>query len=109
MLQDKNANMTVFAPSNGAFKLLDRLKKHHDIPKELIHKVLLYHIAPGHHRSQDLCYHNTLITKLPDDELGGGMHQRLRIGLTHKGPSINFYSQFTMFDVVSMPRARGQH
>jgi hypothetical protein len=48
-----------------------------------------------------LRYHNTLITKLPEDKLGKNMHQRLRIGLDHKGPNINFYSRFTMFDIVS--------
>ncbi|KAF8246651.1 FAS1 domain-containing protein, partial [Wilcoxina mikolae CBS 423.85] len=101
MLQDKNANHTVFAPSNKAFDMLDKFKKHHDVPKDLIHRVLMYHIAPGCHRSQDLRYHNTLITSLPDDELGPDMHQRVRIGLNHKGPSINFYSQFTMLDIYA--------
>jgi uncharacterized surface protein with fasciclin (FAS1) repeats len=100
MLQNKDANHTVFAPSNHAFEVLDKFKKYHDIPKDLIRRVLMYHIAPGRHRSQDLRYHNTLITSLPDDELGKDMHQRVRIGLNHKGPSINFYSQFTMLDIV---------
>ncbi|KAF8542623.1 FAS1 domain-containing protein [Trichophaea hybrida] len=101
ILQNKNANHTVFAPSNKAFEMLDKFKKHHDVPKDLIHRVLMYHIAPGCHRSQDLWYHNTLITSLPDDELGQDMHQRVRIGMNHKGPSINFYSQFTMFDIYA--------
>jgi uncharacterized surface protein with fasciclin (FAS1) repeats len=102
MLNDTKANVTVFAPNDHAFAMLDKfLKRHKDIPKDLIHRVLLYHLAPGTHESQDLRYHNTLITKLPEDELGKNMHQRLRIGLDHIGPNINFYSRFTMFDIVS--------
>ncbi|KAA8911755.1 FAS1 domain-containing protein [Sphaerosporella brunnea] len=99
MLDDKKANITVFAPSNHAFAMLDKFLKHKDIPKDLIHRVLMYHVAPGTHESQDLRYHNTLLTKLSEDDLGKDEHQRLRIGLDHLGPNINFYSRFTMFDI----------
>lgn len=102
MLRDEKHNHTVFVPSNRAFRLLDKFTKRHDLPRKLIHQVLLYHIAPGVHRSQDLRYHNTLETSLPDGDLGNNMHQRLRVGLNRDGPSLNFYSQFTMFDIVSL-------
>jgi uncharacterized surface protein with fasciclin (FAS1) repeats len=103
MLSDKKANITVFSPSNHAFELLDKyLEKHKDIPKDLIHRVLMYHIAPGTHQSQDLRYRNTLITKLCEEKLGKNMHQRLRIGLNHNGPNINYYSQFTVVDIVRL-------
>jgi len=104
LLSSKASNVTVFAPSNRAFSSLEKyLKKGHegkDIPADVIHRVLSYHIANGTHSSQDLRYHNTIISRLPDDELGQGMDQRIRIGLNHKGPSLNFYSRFTMFDIV---------
>ena len=100
ILSDEKHNHTVFVPSNRAFKLLDKFK-HHGLPKKLVHQVLLYHIAPGVHPSHDLRYHNTLITSLPDDDLGKDMHQRLRVGLNRDGLWLNFYSQFTMLDIVS--------
>ncbi|KAI5852119.1 FAS1 domain-containing protein [Tricharina praecox] len=105
LLSSKSSNITVFAPSNHAISTLEKhLKKGHgdkDVPPDVLHRVLSYHIANGTHRSQDLRYHNTLITRLPDADLGEGMDQRVRIGLNHKGPSLNFYSQFTMFDIFA--------
>ncbi|KAI5797318.1 FAS1 domain-containing protein [Pyronema domesticum] len=99
MLQDKNNNHTVFVPSNKAFDMLDKYKKHHNVSKEMLHNVLLYHIAPGYHQGQDLRFHNTLLSALPAPDLGDDLHQRLRIGLNKKGPTVNFYSQFVMLDV----------
>jgi hypothetical protein len=101
MLQDKNNNHTVFVPSNKAFDMLDKYKKHHNVSKEMLHNVFLYHIAPGYHQGQDLRFHNTLLSALPAPDLGDDLHQRLRIGLNKKGPTVNFYSQFVMLDVVS--------
>ncbi|TGZ82903.1 FAS1 domain-containing protein [Ascodesmis nigricans] len=97
-LNDRKSNVTVFAPTNKAFELLDRCSKGHDIPPELLKRVLLYHMVEGTHGSQDLRYHNTIATKLSEDKLGGGHHQRLRIGLSHDGPTLNFYAVFKMFD-----------
>ncbi|KAI5818581.1 FAS1 domain-containing protein [Pyronema omphalodes] len=99
MLQDRNNNHTVFVPSNKAFDMLDKYKKHHNVTKEMLHDVLLYHIAPGYHQGQDLRFHNTLVSSLPAPDLGDDLHQRLRIGLNKKGPTVNFYSQFVMLDV----------
>jgi uncharacterized surface protein with fasciclin (FAS1) repeats len=99
MLQDTKSNTTVFAPSNQAFEKFDQFRKHHDVSKDMVHRVLLYHLSYGIHRSNDLRYHNTLVTMLPDDNLGKGMHQRVRLGLSHRGPTINFYSEFKMLDI----------
>lgn len=97
LLKDKNKNTTVFVPSNAAFECLDKYRKHHDLPKDLLHRILQYHFAPGMHDSDDLMFHNTLETRLTEDDLGKGQHQRLRIG---PGPRINLYAHFKMVDIV---------
>jgi uncharacterized surface protein with fasciclin (FAS1) repeats len=99
MLDDEKANLTVFAPSNDAFRRFEEYSKHHKLSKDMIHRVLMYHLSPGFHSSQDLRYHNTLVTMLSEKDLGKGMNQRVRIGLGYSGPSVNFYSQFTMVDL----------
>lgn len=98
MLKDPKANFTIFAPGNEAFERLPKDPK--DIPKDLLRRVLRYHISHGTHDSHDLVHHNTLLTKLPEDELGKGMYQRLRIGFGSHGPAVNYYSKLTMVDVV---------
>lgn len=99
LLKDPKANLTIFAPEDEAFDRLPH-KDPKEVPKDLLRRVLKYHIASGTHDSQDLVHHNTLITKLPEDDLGKGMHQRLRIGFGSHGPAVNYYSKLTMVDVV---------
>lgn len=99
LLKDPKANLTIFAPEDEAFDRLPN-KDPKDVPKDLLRRVLMYHIADGTHDSQDLIYHNTLITKLHEDDLGKGMHQRVRIGFGSHGPAVNYYSKLTMVDVV---------
>lgn len=99
MLKDPKANLTIFAPEDGAFDRLPH-KDPKEVPKDLLRRVLKYHIASGTHNSQDLVHHNTLVTKLPENDLGKGMHQRLRIGFGSHGPAVNYYSKLTMVDVV---------
>lgn len=98
MLKDPKANLTIFAPGNEAFKRLPKDPK--DVPKDMIKRILMYHISQGTHDSHDLIHHNTLLTKLSEGELGKGMHQRLRLGFGSHGPVINYYSKVTMVDVV---------
>src|SRR5690554_3370479 len=40
LLEDKGKNTTVFIPSNAAFECLDKYRKHHDLPKDLLHRIL---------------------------------------------------------------------
>lgn len=67
---------------------------------KMLHRVLLYHVAKGTHGSQDLRYRNTLETMLGEEQLGEGEKQRVRIGLSSRGPTLNFYAVFKMFDSV---------
>lgn len=99
LLKDPNANITIFAPGDEAFKRLPK-KDPKDVPKDLLEHVLTYHIAEGIHDAHDLIYHNTLITKLGDDALGKGIHQRVKIGLGFHGPALNYYSRLTIVDIV---------
>lgn len=99
LLKDPKANLTIFAPEDEAFDKLPH-KDPKEVPKDLLRRVLKYHIASGTHDSQDLVHHNTLVTKLPENDLGKGMHQRLRIGFGSHGPAVNYYSKLTMVDVV---------
>jgi uncharacterized surface protein with fasciclin (FAS1) repeats len=102
MLNDPKGNYTLFAPTNHAIERFQhKIGDIHKLPKDKVHRVLQYHMAHGTHYSMDLKYHNTLMSMLPEDELGKGMHQRLRIGLSYYGPTINFYSEIKMTDVVS--------
>jgi hypothetical protein len=100
ILKDTNRKTTLFAPSNNAFRELDQMLKDRDVPKDMMHRIMMYHLSDGCHESDDLRYRNTLSTMLSDNELGKGMKQRLRIGLSHEGPTLNFYSEVTMFDIV---------
>lgn len=102
MLKDKKANITVFAPGDEAFRMWDEINKHHKMSKDMVHRVLLYHCAPGTHWSQSLRYQNTLTTMLPVKELGNEIYQRVRIGLSHEGPTVNFYNEFRTLDVFTM-------
>lgn len=99
LLKDPKANLTIFAPEDEAFDRLPN-KDPKDVPKDLLRRVLMYHVADGTHDSQDLVYHNTLVTKLHEDDLGKGTHQRVRIGFGSRGPAVNYYSKLTMVDVV---------
>ncbi|RPB26577.1 FAS1 domain-containing protein, partial [Terfezia boudieri ATCC MYA-4762] len=104
LLRDAHQNVTVFVPSNHAFKRLFRLGiiPEHDIDKDLLSKVLNYHSVIGTHVSDDLIHHNTIVSRLQEDHLGKGMHQRLRLGLDQvHGPSVNFFADILLSDVLA--------
>lgn len=84
------ANYTVFAPTDAAF---EKLPKGHKKPsKELIKKVLAYHVSPSFYPAGRILVTHTIPTALGEDSLGGEP-QRLRVGLGLRGLAVNFYSK----------------
>lgn len=97
MLNGTAANYTVFAPTDKAF---EKLPKGHKKPsKELIKKVLSYHVSPDFYPAGRVLATHTIPTALGEDSLGG-KPQRLRFGLgILKGLSINFYSRVVAINI----------
>jgi uncharacterized surface protein with fasciclin (FAS1) repeats len=91
------ANYTVFAPTDAAF---EKIPKHHKKPsKELIKKVLSYHVSPDFYPAGRILVTHTIPTALGEDSLGG-LPQRLRVGLSlTKGLNINFYSHIVAVNI----------
>lgn len=90
VLNGTAANYTVFAPTDKAFeKIPDHGKKP---SKELIHKVLAYHVSPDFYPARRILFSHTIPTALGEDALGGEA-QRLRVGLGPGGLRVNFYSK----------------
>lgn len=92
------ANYTLFAPTNKAF---EKIHKGHKKPsKELIKKVLTYHVSPDFYPAGRVAASHTIPTALGEDSLGGEP-QRLRVGLSLlKGLNINFYSKVIAVNIV---------
>jgi hypothetical protein len=92
------ANYTLFAPTDKAF---EKIPKGHKKPsKELIKKVLAYHVSPDFYPAGRIVTSHTIPTALGEDSLGGEP-QRLRVGLgLFKGLNINFYSKVIAVNIV---------
>jgi uncharacterized surface protein with fasciclin (FAS1) repeats len=91
------ANYTVFAPTDKAF---EKIPEHHKKPsKELIHKVLAYHVSPHFYPARRVLVSHTIPTALGEDALGGEA-QRLRVGLGLGGLRVNFYSKVVAVNIV---------
>jgi uncharacterized surface protein with fasciclin (FAS1) repeats len=91
------ANYTVFAPTDKAF---EKIPEGHKKPsKELIKKVLAYHVSPNFYPAGRILVTHTIPTALGEDALGGEP-QRLRVGLGFKGLAVNFYSRVIAVDIV---------
>jgi uncharacterized surface protein with fasciclin (FAS1) repeats len=91
------ANYTVFAPTDKAF---EKLPKGHKPSKELIKKVLAYHVSPAFYPAGRIFITHTIPTALGEKSLGGEP-QRLRVGFSiHKGLNINFYSKIVAANIV---------
>jgi hypothetical protein len=97
ILNGTAANYTVFAPTDKAFK---KIPKGHKKPsKELIKKVLSYHVSPDFYPAGRVVASHTIPTALYEDSLGGEP-QRLRVGFGLKGLNINFYSKIVAVNIV---------
>jgi hypothetical protein len=95
------ANYTLFAPTDKAF---EKIPKGHKKPsKELIKKVLAYHLSPDFYPAGRIVTSHTIPTAVGEDKLGGEP-QRLRVGLgLLKGLNINFYSKIIAVNIVRPP------
>lgn len=92
------ANYTVFAPTDKAF---EKIPHHHKPSKEIIKKILAYHVSPDFYPAGRVLVTHTIPTALGEDSLGGEP-QRLRVGLSlSKGLNINFYSRIIAINIVS--------
>jgi hypothetical protein len=99
LLNSTKANFTLFAPTDHAFS---KIPKHVKPPKELIKKVLLYHLTPGIFPAGRLLFSHTVPTSLNETLLGDNP-QRLvaRAGL--RGVFINYYSKVVAVNIVCLP------
>ncbi|KAL1605270.1 hypothetical protein SLS60_004817 [Paraconiothyrium brasiliense] len=94
-LNSTKANYTVFAPTDEAF---ERIPKHGKKPsKEILEKVLLYHISDDFYPAGRVLHSYTIPTLLEPDNLGH--KQRLTVRVTLKGPTINFYSKLIAVNI----------
>ncbi|TVY55868.1 Aurofusarin biosynthesis cluster protein S [Lachnellula cervina] len=90
------ANYTVFAPTDKAF---EKIPHHHKPSKEIIKKILAYHVSPDFYPAGRVLVTHTIPTALGEDSLGGEP-QRLRVGLSlSKGLNINFYSRIIAINI----------
>lgn len=90
------ANYTLFAPTDKAF---ERIPHHgdHKPSKEVIEKVLSYHISKEFYPLGRILIGHTIPTTLELDSLGGA--QRLRVGLSLRGFNVNFYSKILLGNI----------
>ncbi|KAF4637654.1 hypothetical protein G7Y89_g415 [Cudoniella acicularis] len=91
------ANYTVFAPTDKAFEKIP--KGHKKVSKELVNKILAYHVSPDFYPVGRVFLTHTIPTALHEDSLGGEP-QRLRVGFgLGKGLNINFYSRIVAINI----------
>ncbi|KAI9804939.1 MAG: hypothetical protein M1833_006242 [Piccolia ochrophora] len=96
LLNGTKANYTVFAPTDRAF---EKIPKHGKEPsKELIRKVLLYHISGDFYPAGRVLASHTIPSLLKEEQLGDEA-QRLRVGLTGKGLTVNFESRIIAINI----------
>ena len=96
-LNSTTANHTIFAPSDAAFK---KLPKHDKPSKDLIKKVLSYHISSGYYPVPRILASHTIPSDLKEESIGGNQ-QRLRVSPALQGLAINFYSHVIAHNIVS--------
>ncbi|KAI9813544.1 MAG: hypothetical protein M1832_006275 [Thelocarpon impressellum] len=96
VLNSTEANYTVFAPTDEAF---EHLPKHGKMPsKEQIKKTLMYHVSPDFYPAGRVLASHTIPTLLKEATLGDEQ-QRLRVGLSLKGLTVNFFSRIIAVNI----------
>ncbi|KAL6239018.1 hypothetical protein BDW75DRAFT_200217 [Aspergillus navahoensis] len=120
-LNSTHHKITVFAPTDGAFRKILHHHHHHGghdghgherdgdgdgdhIPKEVIRYFARYHSSPGVLTAAKLFHSHTINSALNDSLLGtdnddNGLPQRLAVRAGFKGLTINFYSHVVAADI----------
>lgn len=97
LLNGTAANYTLFAPIDSAFE-----KVPDDAPKpskELLKKVLTYHVSSDYYPAGRVLVTHTVPTLLAEEFLGGEP-QRLSTNIGLRGLTVNFYSRIIAVDIV---------
>lgn len=98
LLNGTAANYTVFAPTDKAF---EKIPDHAPKPsKELLKKVLTYHVSSDFYPAGRILVSHTIPTLLKGEHLGGEP-QRLSTNIGFKGLTVNFYSRVVAVNIVS--------
>lgn len=103
LLKDPKQNVTVFVPTNNAFdRFFESTGMDKDkIPKDFLADLMNYHSVIGGHPSCDLMCRNTIASRMQEDKLGKGVHQRLRIGVTrNRKIFMNMFAEVRVKNVV---------
>lgn len=104
VLNSTKANYTLFAPTDHAF---EKIPEHGEKPsKDLIKKVLLYHVSPDFYPASRVLVSHTIPTLLKEKNLGG-FPQRIRLGLGLRGLELNFYSRVVAINIVCVVERSG--
>jgi Fasciclin domain len=98
LLNSTKANYTIFVPTDWAFK---KIPKNIHPPKELIKKVLLYHVLSGIYPSFKLLFHHTSPTLLDEPALGNNSQRVLVEWLgPFRGVTVNHRSKVILPNLV---------
>jgi len=99
-LNGTKANYTVFAPTDKAFEKIPHHGK--KPPKELLEKILKYHVSPDFYPAGRVLVSHTIPTALEEEGLAGDS-QRLRFSVGLTGLAVNFYSRIVAINIVCVP------
>ncbi|TQV98420.1 Fasciclin domain family protein [Cordyceps javanica] len=95
-LNSTDSEHTLFVPLDGAFdKIPDKFKKP---SREVLDKFLHYHVVSGAKKAVDVLTSYTLESEARERGLGGE-HQRIRVGASLAGVTLNGYSKIKAVDI----------
>lgn len=98
-LNSSSSNLTVFVPSDKAFK---GFHHHPKPPKEFLKAFVEYHISPECFTAQKIFSSRTIPTCLENEELGH-YPQRISTQFGLRGLTLNFISHIIKSNIVSPP------
>jgi hypothetical protein len=102
LLNGTAAKHCVFAPTNAAIdRVFGNTPEEKKPSKEVIRKVLEYHISPVPYDAYSVFFARNIGTILTEDALGG-YKQRLRVGFGFDGLRINFNSRIVAVNAVRL-------
>lgn len=92
-------NLTMFVPTDRAFERIPHHGKDgKKPPRELMEKVLKYHVVPGLYPAGRILARQSLPTLVKEEKLGG-RPQRLKVSVGLFGMRINFYSKVVVANI----------